>query len=449
MGKLTELLLGTVLAATTRGKMEKDLWLFSSNENVHFDSNARYLFLYVKENCPHLRPRFVMNDPLLREELSKTYGEEYFLETVSLEGKKMALKAGAWFTSAGLPLYGIGLGKGRVVINLWHGLPLKRIALADPNTPKATRLLFPWVFSKNYTWVVTSSKVFVPIMAEAFGVRQEQVAIWGQPRCDGLVKGRREERERTEEKERAEERERTQEREKTEEKERAEEKERTGERERTKEKERTEERERTEEKERAEEKIKEREKREEKGKKNDYKVLYAPTFRDGKDTWLFPFLDYDKERLDTWLSAHGITIYLRLHHLDQTDSSPVLSSRVQVLGTEQVEDVTESLPMFDALVTDYSSIYIDYLLVDKGMIFLPYDQEEYLSGRGMYFPYEEVTPGAKPKTMEDFLLSLEKILEGRDAYAMERKRVKDFFHEVQKPCCQSMTEEVERELGIR
>jgi len=74
MGKFNDLLLGTFLTRLMRGKIEKDLWLFSSNENVHFDSNARYLFLYVKENCPELRPRFVMNDPILREELSKTYG---------------------------------------------------------------------------------------------------------------------------------------------------------------------------------------------------------------------------------------------------------------------------------------------------------------------------------------------------------------------------------------
>ena len=44
-----------------------------------------------------------------------------------------ALGAGVWFTSAGLPVYATGLRKGRMIVNLWHGVPLKKIALLDPN----------------------------------------------------------------------------------------------------------------------------------------------------------------------------------------------------------------------------------------------------------------------------------------------------------------------------
>ena len=45
--------------------------------------------------------------------------------------------------------------------------------------------------------------------------------------------------------------------------------------------------------------------------------------------------------------------------------------------------------IFDILITDYSSIYIDYLLLDRPLIFLPYDKEQYLKGRGMNFEYDK------------------------------------------------------------
>lgn len=55
------------------------------------------------------------------------------------------------------------------------------------------------------------------------------------------------------------------------------------------------------------------------------------------------------------------------------------------------------------LVTDYSSIYFDYLLLDKPIIFFNYDLEEYLNNsRDMYFNYDEFTPGRKYKTRLDW-----------------------------------------------
>ena len=59
--------------------------------------------------------------------------------------------------------------------------------------------------------------------------------------------------------------------------------------------------------------------------------------------------------------------------------------------------------MFDLLITDYSSIYIDYLLTDSFlMISFLMIKNVILDGRGMNFDYEEVTPGPKPKTMKEF-----------------------------------------------
>lgn len=69
----------------------------------------------------------MINDPELRNSLSSKYGKQYFIETESIQGIRQALSAGVWFTSAGLPAYGTGLHKKRLIINLWHGVPLKKL----------------------------------------------------------------------------------------------------------------------------------------------------------------------------------------------------------------------------------------------------------------------------------------------------------------------------------
>ena len=46
--------------------VRQDQWVFSSTENRYFDSNSRYLFIYVYENMPEIIPVYVMNDPKKR-----------------------------------------------------------------------------------------------------------------------------------------------------------------------------------------------------------------------------------------------------------------------------------------------------------------------------------------------------------------------------------------------
>ena len=50
------------------------------------------------------------------------------------------------------------------------------------------------------------------------------------------------------------------------------------------------------------------------------------------------------------------------------------------------------LPIADVLITDYSSIFFDYLLFRKPIIFFAPDLETYLISRGIYPHYEEL-PG--------------------------------------------------------
>lgn len=377
MGKAKNLLFTACLEHFGQIRSDSHIWLFSSTDNSHYNYNSRYLFEYVKENLPEITPLFVINDSELRNSLSSKYGKQYFIETESIQGIRQALSAGVWFTSAGLPAYGIGLHKKRLIINLWHGVPLKKIALLDPNLKKAARIYFKKIFSENYTCILTTSHELIPLMARSFAVSENKIKVWGQPRNDGLFQ------------------------------------------------------------------------------KNDCReilgqlfpdlpeytktVLYAPTFRDYGQVQLFPFKDFDQEQLEAFLEEKNMLLFIRTHVAEQGSAAPYLGKRIRFLGNEQAEDVTGILNIFDCLITDYSSIYIDYLLTDKPMIFLPYDRQQYLDGRGMNFDYDDVTPGPKPETFNDFLDALSP---KEDFWKSERTRVNRLFNEIQHPCAADICNKV-------
>ena len=377
MGKAKNLLFTACLEHFGQIRPDSHIWLFSSTDNSHYNYNSRYLFEYVKENLPEITPLFVINDPELRNSLSSKYGKQYFIETESIQGIRQALSAGVWFTSAGLPAYGTGLHKKRLIINLWHGVPLKKIALLDPNLKKAARIYFKKIFSENYTCILTTSHELIPLMARSFAVSEDKIKVWGQPRNDGLFQ------------------------------------------------------------------------------KNDCRkilvqlfpdlpeytktVLYAPTFRDYGQVQLFPFKDFDQEQLEAFLEEKNMLLFIRTHVAEQGSAAPYLGKRIRFLGNEQAEDVTGILNIFDCLITDYSSIYIDYLLTDKPMIFLPYDRQQYLDGRGMNFDYDDVTPGPKPETFNDFLDALSP---KEDFWKSERTRVNRLFNEIQHPCAADICNKV-------
>lgn len=377
MGKAKNLLFTACLEYFGQIRPDSHIWLFSSTDNSHYNYNSRYLFEYVKENLPEITPLFVINDPELRNSLSSKYGKQYFIETESIQGIRQALSAGVWFTSAGLPAYGTGLHKKRLIINLWHGVPLKKIALLDPNLKKAARIYFKKIFSENYTCILTTSHELIPLMARSFAVSEDKIKVWGQPRNDGLFQ------------------------------------------------------------------------------KNDCReilgqlfpdlpeytktVLYAPTFRDYGQVQLFPFKDFDQEQLEAFLEEKNMLLFIRTHVAEQGSAAPYLGKRIRFLGNEQAEDVTGILNIFDCLITDYSSIYIDYLLTDKPMIFLPYDRQQYLDGRGMNFDYDDVTPGPKPDTFNDFLDALSP---KEDFWKSERTRVNRLFNEIQHPCAADICNKV-------
>jgi CDP-glycerol glycerophosphotransferase len=119
-------------------------------------------------------------------------------------------------------------------------------------------------------------------------------------------------------------------------------------------------------------------------------VLYAPTWRDGAVDPAVPTAQ-EWSRIFEVLRRHDATLLVRSHPLGAGDYAPPFpTDRVHSLGSDLVADVTPLLPGLDALVTDYSSLAFDAALVPLPTLFLAPDVEEYARRRGFYGTYADV-----------------------------------------------------------
>ena len=135
----------------------------------------------------------------------------------------------------------------------------------------------------------------------------------------------------------------------------------------------------------------------------DKTILYAPTFRDTNRFERKTPIEWS--RLNDLLKKNNATFLIKLHRHDYSMVMKEEYSHIRLLDNE-----SDMYPLFakvDLLITDYSSIFFDFLLTDKPVLFYPYDKEIYLTqDRSMYDEYDTVTPGHKAYNFEEFYSKL-------------------------------------------
>ena len=125
---------------------------------------------------------------------------------------------------------------------------------------------------------------------------------------------------------------------------------------------------------------------------SDQVVLYAPTWRDGEGGAGERRLLLDPGLLTRELPE--VVLLVRGH------ANTAAAERLRQATGGRVRDVTlhpdinDLFLASDALVTDYSSVMFDYAVLDRPMLFLVPDLEDYRDrARGFYFDFEREAPG--------------------------------------------------------
>ena len=150
-------------------------------------------------------------------------------------------------------------------------------------------------------------------------------------------------------------------------------------------------------------------------------IVYIPTWRSEDKNFLATAIK-DFILLNEQLKKNNYKLIIKLH----PNTKEVYENYSCISFYSEKMDVNELLKSSDFLMTDYSSVYFDYLHLDREIIFYAFDYEKYLKeDRELYFNYEEVTPGEKVYTFESLVKLLDN-LEDLD-YKKERKKIYDDF----------------------
>lgn len=142
-------------------------------------------------------------------------------------------------------------------------------------------------------------------------------------------------------------------------------------------------------------------------------ILYAPTFRDDKSDVL-KNINFEK------LQDENTYVLVRLH--------PQVHNDEAVKGAFDVTDydnVNELCTVADLLITDYSSICMDFVLQDKPVLYYAFDLSNYKGARDFYFDYESYVSGPVLKTEDELVIATKRALAG-EFDANKAKKFKDF-----------------------
>lgn len=124
-------------------------------------------------------------------------------------------------------------------------------------------------------------------------------------------------------------------------------------------------------------------------------ILYAPTWRDNeyyaRGRYKFDIkLDLEKMRKEL---GDDYIILLRMHYLI-SENIDVTQYDGFVQDFSTYEDIRDLYLVSDTLITDYSSVFFDYAILNRPIVFFTYDLESYRDTlRGFYFDFEEDAPG--------------------------------------------------------
>lgn len=251
-------------------------------------------------------------------------------------------------------------------LQLWHGMPFKTIGYLEKNIPP--KYFKAYTRFKNAYYFVTSD-IFKLGMSVSFMAKPDNIFITGQPRTDCIYSGRN------------------------------------------------------------------KEKIHRFLNLDKYKkvILYTPTYKEckrkdgGKDidcefNNIFYMNDYNEEKFYSELEKNNILLVIKPHPFEENfyrnyvGNGGLNHPNIKMVYNKDMEEnkfyFYEFFSCADLMITDFSSIGIDYLITKKPIIFLNLLSDEYNKNRGFTLPdnYEIMMPGEKVQNFEQLLSAIEDAL---------------------------------------
>lgn len=163
-------------------------------------------------------------------------------------------------------------------------------------------------------------------------------------------------------------------------------------------------------------------------------ILWLPTYREYDDAFVISVLkEDDLNRLNQFLKEINCRMIIKPHPMQKVDTKKMKFSYIDFISQEELNSqgmsVYTLLRNADGLITDYSSVYFDYLLLDRPIAFAIEDMEQYGDKRGFIFENpKEYMPGMEIKNCIDVEKFVSDIMNNQDAYKEQRSKVNDIMN---------------------
>ena len=354
---------------------DQSLIIFYSGQRGEYSDNARYLFeRFIEAYSGEFSILWATwSESTLRDAAIDERWRKHMVNITSIRGILSLLRAKVVLFSWAAPGFpGMFFSKRTVTIQLWHGIPIKRIGRCIRHRDKNWRNENARVFQRYDYWIC-SSLIERNSISLCTGIPIDNVKTTGYPRNDYLIEHK---------------------------------------------------------------------------DSGDPKllaqfpylkkkvILYAPTWHPNQRIKFFPFEDFSKNELISWLERNDAYMILRTHIANDyvptasetADDYSFKSSRTFVLNQNSLRDIQEMLPHIDVLISDYSGIWVDFLLLDRPVVFVPYDLAEYECVPGLLYDYDHITPGPKVHRFAEMLSEIEDYLANPSRDSERRNHVKRMFH---------------------
>ena len=329
----------------------KNKWLFGTN--VGFTDNAKYLYLYTIEQ-KEVRAIWITNKPEVLQLMRSLNLEVY--SKWSIRGIWHCLTAGIYiFTSHSNDINYFTVGRAKK-IELWHGVGIKAGSSGTEGKKREDtlksflyKLLVPHTY-EQFDLFLSTGPLMNKHFTQMFNLKESIVFDGSYPRCNFLQQSS----------------------------------------------------------EYIEHHIQKYENQETqqliaKLKQHQNIYLYMPTWRtDLKDDFL-TVAGFDFEKLNSVMRETNSLFLLKLHPAVRHQGE--YNNYDSLLFLPPKMDVYSILPYTSVLITDYSSIYYDYLLMqDKKIVLFPFDYDQYRkTSNSLAFDFDSYTPGVRAYSFESLL----------------------------------------------
>jgi len=362
---------------------DTNLWVFGARFADEYADNSRYLYEYMLNNKKGINVIWITKNIRVHSWLTERGYPVLMLN--SLKGIFAVVRAKVAIISCGkADIHPWLLTSNHIIIELWHGVGYKKInydaeifnkwlaSYGKLGKAAETIVFFPFPFFKySYRMVISTSELMTQRFSSSFRMDVKNIPITGYPRNDVLFE--------------------------------------------------------------PDNTVSLREYL--KIEPSKKLCLFVPTYRAGGGESLIQVFFPDEASLksiDNELDKSKAVLLVKLHPSQNRDITELRKKKYKNIifwENSNIEyDINLMLKDTEILLTDYSSVSFDYLLLDRPIIFTPFDLEEYLrTDTKFYDRSEDVTPGPKAKDWPEVFRLIDEVIQN-DHWKQERETVCNRFN---------------------